>query len=90
MIYLKIQGGLGNQLYQMFFGYELASILKREIIFDYTRITGGWEDKDKGEKLQSRYRPLTLSLYGSLESKFKTWKNEGWEKEKEFHFFTEF
>jgi hypothetical protein len=89
MIYVKIQGGLGNQLYQMFFGYELASILKREVVFDYTRIAGGWEDKDKEEKLQSRYRPLALSLYGSIDNQFKTFSRLNWEKDENFHFFIE-
>ena len=85
MIYVKIQGGLGNQLYQMFFGYELASILNREVTFDFTRLVDGWEKLDEEQK----HRMLTVNLYGSLESKFKSWKSHGWEKEKDFHFFVE-
>ena len=85
MIYLKIQGGLGNQLYQMFFGYELSRILKREIIFDFTRLTDGWENLSEEQK----HRSLALTLYGSLSNKFKTFSHSGWEKEEDFHFFLE-
>lgn len=85
MIYVKIQGGLGNQLYQMFFGYELSRILKREVQFDFTRLTDGWENLDEEQK----HRTLALTLYGSLGEKFKTFSHNGWEKENPFHFFIE-
>lgn len=86
MLYLKIQGGLGNQLYQMFFGYELSSILKREIIFDYTRLVDG---RGKFDEKQKHATILAINSYGLLESKFKKWENLGWEKKEDFHFFTE-
>jgi hypothetical protein len=85
ILYVKLQGGLGNQLYQMFFGFELGRILNRKVIFDYTRLIDGFDERPEDLK----HTHLTLDLYNTQLESYQCFSHHGWERDKDFHYFTE-